>query len=160
MDGGDADQVGALLGIEGGQVGLMLEVVGIHFAVFGGGVGHDIVIEGLDLQGVAGLSQFFLGDLQDFGVGGGGGSDDDGLVVRLAAATDKQAQSQDQGQCDGDDLLHNSFSLLVRFGQDLFLSRLSQAVDSLVPMLWKIWTRITRPMTAAHMTMGRKLYRP
>ena len=38
--------------------------------------------------------------------------------------------------------------------------RLSQAVDSLVPMLWKIWTRITSPITEAHMTMGRKLYRP
>ena len=84
MDGGDGHDVGTLLLIEVLQVGQVLEVVGVHGAVVYHGVGHNIVIVALDIQGDALSGQDGLGNLQDLGVGGGGGSDGDGGAVQCS----------------------------------------------------------------------------
>ena len=74
MDGGGADQVGAVAGVELVHVGDMLEVVGVQVAVLHRGVGLNVVVEDRDLQGDALLGQQLLDHLQDLGVGRGRGS--------------------------------------------------------------------------------------
>ena len=63
--------MGAVLGVEVVQVGLMLEVVGVNLAAVHHVVGLDVIGELLDVQGDVFLGQDVLGDGQDFGVGEG-----------------------------------------------------------------------------------------
>ena len=106
MNHGNAYQVGVVFGIEGFQIRNVLEVVGIHFAVFHHIVGNHIVGILGDLQIPAVLGQDILGDLQDLCVGRGGCGYGDGLFTGFAAAACQQAQAQYDGQCDSDGLFH------------------------------------------------------
>ena len=74
--------MGAVLVIEVLQIGQVLEVVGVHGAVLHHGVGHNVVIEDLNVQGDVLGSQDLLGDLQDLGVGRGGSGHGDGLALQ------------------------------------------------------------------------------
>ena len=98
MDLGHAHQVGAVAGIEVVHVGDVLEVVGVNGAVLHRLVGHDVVVEGLDLQGVSLFGHDVLGHLQNAGVGSGGSAHHHGLVVCVAAAASQQGQSGRTGQ--------------------------------------------------------------
>ena len=80
VDAGDGDQVGAVLRVEVVQVGLVLEVVGVHRAVLDHVVGDDVVVKFLDVQGDALGLQDGHADLQHFAVGGGGGGAAHGLA--------------------------------------------------------------------------------
>ena len=115
MDGAGVHQVGASLSVEVLHVGDVLEEVGVILPFLHGGVGHDIVVVGADLQGDALLSQVVHHLLQDLLVGGGGGAhgEGDGLaglggVVGgvgagvggvTAAGGQTQAQGEGHGQC-------------------------------------------------------------
>ena len=103
--------MGAVLGIEGVEVGLMLEVVGVALAVLNHIVGNHVVGILGDLQGPAVLGEDFTGDLQDFGMRRGGGGDADGLVVTLlAAAACEQTEAQHAGQYQSNCLFHNEYT--------------------------------------------------
>ena len=111
MDLGHAHQVGAVAGIEVVHVGDVLEVVGVNGAVLHRLVGHDVVVEGLDLQGVSLFGHDVLGHLQNASVGGGGSAYHHGLVVFLAAAASQQGQSGRTGQGQSQNLLfHKNLS--------------------------------------------------
>ena len=74
--------MGAVLGVEVLQIGQVLEVVGVHGAVLHHGVGHNVVIVDLNVQGDVLGGQDLLGDLQDLGVGRGGSGHGDGLALQ------------------------------------------------------------------------------
>jgi len=80
MDGGNAYQVGVVLLVKVLQVGAVLEVVGVDSAVFDNGVGHDIVIVDLDVEGDVLLGEDALHDLEDLSVRGRRSGDGDGLA--------------------------------------------------------------------------------
>ena len=82
MDVGGVHQVSAVLLVEGGQIGDVLEVVGIQLPVLQGFVGLDVVVVLHHIQGVAVLCGLLLEVVQDLGVRGGAGADLDGLVAR------------------------------------------------------------------------------
>ena len=77
MDRRCRDDVGAVLSVEVIQIRGVLEVVGIDLAAFDDVIGLDIVGEFDDIQGDVLLGKNFLGNLQNFRVGGGGGGDGD-----------------------------------------------------------------------------------
>ena len=78
VDRSSGDNLGAVLGVEVVQVGLMLEVVGVNFAAVNNQVGLDVVVELLDHEGDVLSSQDVLGDGQDLSMGRGGSSHGDG----------------------------------------------------------------------------------
>ena len=82
MDGGNGDDVGVVLGVEIVEIGLVLEVVGVDSAVFDNGVGHDIVIIDLDVEGDVLLGEDALHDLEDLSVRGRRSGDGDGLTAQ------------------------------------------------------------------------------
>ena len=86
VDGAGVHQVSASLSVEVFHVGDVLEEVGVILPFLHGGVGHDIVVVGADLQGDALLSQVVHHLLQDLLVGG-------------AAGGQTQAQGEGHGQC-------------------------------------------------------------
>ena len=98
MDGGGGHQGGVVLLVVAVQVGGVLEVVGVQLSVSQSTVGHDIIVIGDDLQGVALVCQGLLHLLQDLSVGCGAGTDTDGLVVCLLAAGSHGGEGQKQGQ--------------------------------------------------------------
>ena len=85
---------------------LVLEVVGVDFAVLYHVIGHHVVAVFLHLQGPAVLGQDLGGGLQDFGVGGGGGGHGDDLLALTAAGGQAQNQGQAQDNCKY--FLHNN----------------------------------------------------
>ena len=99
MNLGNAYQVGLVLGVEGVKIGLMLEVVGIHFPVFHHGVGNHIVGILGDLQGPAVLGKNVAGDFQDLRVGDGRSGHGDDLVFLLGTGAQAQDQSQAKNNC-------------------------------------------------------------
>ena len=74
--------MGAVLGIEVLQIGQVLEVVGGDGAVIDDGIGHNVVIVDLDVQGDVLGGQDLLGDLQDLGMGRGRSGHGDGLALQ------------------------------------------------------------------------------
>ena len=58
----------------------MLEVVGVHGAVFDDGVGHDVVVVGLDIEGDVLLGKDRLGNLEDLSVRSRRSGNRDGLT--------------------------------------------------------------------------------
>ena len=74
--------MGAVLGVEVLQIRQVLEVVGVHGAVIDDGVGHNVVIVDLNVQGDVLGGQDLLSDLQDLGVGRGGSGHGDGLALQ------------------------------------------------------------------------------
>ena len=108
------ERVGSVVGVEVIQIGLMLEIVGIHIPVLNHVVGLHIVVEFLDFQGIAILGQNFGGNLQNLRMGRGGSGHRDGLVVALTGASGKQAQHQNQRQRNCNPFFHNH-SLLFQF---------------------------------------------
>ena len=78
VDRSSGDNLGAVLGVEVVQVGLMLEVVGVNFAAVNNQVGLDVVVEFLHFEGDVLGSQDVLGNGQDLGMGGGRSSHGDG----------------------------------------------------------------------------------
>ena len=60
--------MGTVFSVEGVEIVLMLEVVGVDVAAFGGGVGLDVVGELHNVQRDVRLGQDLLGHLQDLGV--------------------------------------------------------------------------------------------
>ena len=77
VDGGGGDELGAVLGVEVQQVGLVLEVVRVELAVGEGEVRHDVVVEDLDLKLIAQGLKLTLDGLKDLGVGRAGRADDE-----------------------------------------------------------------------------------
>ena len=69
VDAAHGHDVGVVLSVEVLQIGQVLEVVGVHGAVLHHGVGHNVVIVDLNVQGDVLGRQDLLGDLQDLGVG-------------------------------------------------------------------------------------------
>ena len=106
MDHGNGNQLGAVVCVEGIEVGNVLEVVCIQFAVVNNQIGLHIVGILLDVQRPAVLGQNFCCDLQDLSMGRGRSSNGDGLGIGIAAAG-SQRQGQDQGQNDCNGLFHN-----------------------------------------------------
>ena len=98
------------LGVEGVEVGGVLEVVGVQAPVLHGGVGLDVVGVLHDVQGDALLLQE-LGSLpQDLRVGSDAGAYLDGLAVGGLLAAGGEGEDEDQGKNDGDELFHGCIS--------------------------------------------------
>ena len=72
--------MGAVFLVEVIKIGGVLEVVGVHGAVLHDGVGHNVVVVGLNVEGDVLFGKDLLGDLEDLGVGRGGCGDGDGLT--------------------------------------------------------------------------------
>ena len=85
VNGGNRNDVGTVLGIEIIKVRGVLEVVGVHGAVFDDGVGHDVVVVGLDIEGDVLLGKDRLGNLKDLSVRGRGSGNRDGRVFPSAS---------------------------------------------------------------------------
>lgn len=81
MDGADRDEVGAVLGVEAVEIGLVLEVVCVERAVGQSLVRQDVVVIGDDLELVAFVGEGLLDLLEDLGVRGGAGTDGDDFVI-------------------------------------------------------------------------------
>ena len=69
VNGSDGDDVGAVFLVEVIKIGGVLEVVGVHGAVLHDGVGHNVVVVGLNVEGDVLFGKDLLGDLEDLGVG-------------------------------------------------------------------------------------------
>ena len=127
VDVAHADQVGAVFLIERIEVLLVLEVVGVHLAVFGHHIGLDIVAELDDLEFDALLSQNLFGNFQDFGMRRGRGGHFQGRAFQAAGLAGRRlgrsvgrngrggaAAGQGEGQRAGQDhrqkLFHKNFS--------------------------------------------------
>ena len=80
VNGSDGDDVGAVFLVEVIKIGGVLEVIGVHGAVLHDGVGHNVVVVGLNVEGDVLFGKDLLGDLEDLGVGRGGGGDGDGFA--------------------------------------------------------------------------------
>ena len=72
--------MGALFGVEVIKIGGVLEVVGVNGAVLHDGVGNNVVVVGLNVEGDVLFGKDLFGDLEDLGVGRGGGGDGDGVA--------------------------------------------------------------------------------
>ena len=135
--------MGAVLLVEGIQIGGVLEVVGVHLTALGDQVGLDVIGVLDDLQRDALLSQNVLGNAEDLGMGHRGGGHLDGgagQVVGLGGglagdrlrgdslggggfaggsgggggAAGGQAQGQRTCEDGGKQLFHDSFSFCFK----------------------------------------------
>ena len=70
----------AVLRVKIVQIGLVLEVIGVHLSGLHYIVRNDVVVKLLDLQGNAALREDLLGHFQDLRMRGGGGGDGDRLT--------------------------------------------------------------------------------
>ena len=143
--------MGAVVLVEIIEIGLVLEIVGVKIAVFGGDVGQHIVVILHDFQCDSLLFQQLGGLTQDLGVRRDAGSHLESLFGTLSAAGG-QRQCQKQYKHKGYRFFHFGFSLfqlyvippaavIYRF---FLLSRRSAAR---LPTAWKPSTITTSTAT-------------
>ena len=86
MDLSDRNEVRAVFLVEGIEIRLMLEIVGVYIAAFGGIIRNYIVVHDLDFERIALFLERFNALFEDFGVRRRACSNLDDLVVFFAAA--------------------------------------------------------------------------